>query len=295
MLTQDSFGNYLNEIARYPRITAEQEIQLSRAIDKGAELANKPELTAEERRRLKRAERAKQTLITANLRLVVFIAKQYVKRLSGNGLELIDLVQEGALGLTRAAELFDGSKGYKFSTYAYWWIRQAITRAIDGKERLIRVPQHGLDNVYKVLRFQSEYLQQHGRQPTLQQMAESADVEVEHLQTLLARNARHRSLDALVAETGTPIVELISDEGAEERQKECMEKDERAAMLGVALSCLSESELHTITERYGLKDGVPKTLASIAAEAGLSRERIRQRVQLAHNRMRLHIQAARLG
>ena len=126
MLTQDSFGNYLNEIARYPRITAEQEIQLSRAIDKGAELANKPELTAEERRRLKRAERAKQTLITANLRLVVFIAKQYAKRLSGNGLELIDLVQEGALGLTRAAELFDGSKGYKFSTYAYWWIRQAI-------------------------------------------------------------------------------------------------------------------------------------------------------------------------
>lgn len=290
----DSFKQYLNEIGRYPLLTAEQEIQLSRQVDAAKPLSGKAELTAEEKRVLKVGERATRKLINCNLRLVVTVAKQYVRRLNGSGMELTDLVQEGALGLTRAVELFDGTKGYKFSTYAYWWIRQAITRGIDSKERLIRVPQHGLDKVYKVVRYQKQYLQMHGRMPTLAELAEATDLELEHLQLLLSRNTWHRSLDELVVETGTPIMEMIPDAEATDRQIDCMEKDEKAAMLSIALNCLTPDELHTISRRYGLGGEEPMTLSSIASEDGVSRERVRQRVQLAHNKMRLQLKATRL-
>jgi RNA polymerase sigma factor (sigma-70 family) len=154
----DSVQAYLREIARYPLLTAGQEIQLARQVEAGAALDGKAQLTVEERRTLRVAERAKRKLMNCNLRLVVTIAKKYTRRLNGNGMELMDLIQEGALGLTRAVELFDSSKGYKFSTYAYWWVRQAITRGIDAKERLIRVPQHGLDTVYKAVKYQRTYM-----------------------------------------------------------------------------------------------------------------------------------------
>ena len=291
----DSVKHYLNEIGRYPLLTAEQEIQLSRQVDAAKPLSGKAELTAEEKRVLRVAERATRKLINCNLRLVVTVAKQYVRRLNGSGMELMDLVQEGALGLTRAVELFDGTKGYKFSTYAYWWIRQAITRGIDSKERLIRVPQHGLDKVYKVVRYQKQYLQMHGKMPTLAELAEATDLELEHLQLLLARNAWHRSLDEMVVETGSPILDMIPDAEATDRQIDCMEKDEKAAMLSVALNCLSPEELHTISRRYGLGGEEPMTLSSIASEDDVSRERVRQRVQLAHNKMRLQLKATRFA
>lgn len=291
----DSVKHYLNEIGRYPLLTAEQEIQLSRQVDAAKPLSGKAELTAEEKRILRVAERATRKLINCNLRLVVTVAKQYVRRLNGSGMELMDLVQEGALGLARAVELFDGTKGYKFSTYAYWWIRQAITRGIDSKERLIRVPQHGLDKVYKVVRYQKQYLQMHGKMPTLAELAEATDLELEHLQLLLARNAWHRSLDEMVVETGSPILDMIPDAEATDRQIDCMEKDEKAAMLSIALNCLSQEELHTISRRYGLSGAEPMTLSSIASEDGVSRERVRQRVQLAHNKMRLQLKATRFA
>lgn len=291
----DSVKHYLNEIGRYPLLTAEQEIQLSRQVDAAKPLSGKAELTAEEKRILRVAERATRKLINCNLRLVVTVAKQYVRRLNGSGMELMDLVQEGALGLARAVELFDGTKGYKFSTYAYWWIRQAITRGIDSKERLIRVPQHGLDKVYKVVRYQKQYLQMHGKMPTLAELAEATDLELEHLQLLLARNAWHRSLDEMVVETGSPILDMIPDAEATDRQIDCMEKDEKAAMLSIALNCLSQEELHTISRRYGLGGAEPMTLSSIASEDGVSRERVRQRVQLAHNKMRLQLKATRFA
>jgi RNA polymerase sigma factor (sigma-70 family) len=226
--------------------------------------------------------------------LVVSVAKQYTRRLNGSGMELMDLVQEGAFGLTRAVELFDSSKGYKFSTYAYWWVRQAITRGIDAKERLIRVPQHGLDKVYKVVRFQKAHLQEHGKMPSVAQMAAEVDVEVAHMQTLLARNAWHRSLDALVSETGSPILELIPDTDSVDRQNDCMEKDEKSAMFQIALACLTEGELLTIQRRYGLNGGEPMSLSSIAAEDNVSRERIRQRIEAAHLKMRLRLKSVRL-
>lgn len=291
----DSVKQYLNEIGRYPLLTAEQEIQLSRQVDAAKPLAGKADLTVEERRIIRIAERATRKLINCNLRLVVTVAKQYMRRLNGNGMELMDLVQEGALGLTRAVELFDGSKGYKFSTYAYWWVRQSITRGIDTKERLIRVPQHGLDKVYKAVRFQKEYLQQYGKMPTMAEMADAAELDQEQLQLLLARNAWHRSLDELVADTGNPIMDMISDADATDRQIDCMEKDEKAAMLTAALGCLDVDELRTVSRRYGLETAEPMTLSSIAAEDGVSRECVRQRIQVAHNKMRLKLKTARFA
>ena len=290
----DSVQVYLREIGRYPLLTAGQEIQLARQIEAGAALAGKAQLTTAEQRTLRMAERAKRKLMNCNLRLVVTIAKKYLHRLNGSGLEFMDLVQEGALGLTRAVELFDGSKGYKFSTYAYWWVRQAITRGIDAKERLIRVPQHGLDTVYKAVRFQRTYLQQHGRLPSVKQMADEVGADVGHLEMLLARNAFHRSLDELATETGSSIIELISDVDALDRQTDFVERDEKDAMLRIALHCLTESELHTVRRRFGMGGAEPMSLSAIASEDGVSRERVRQRLQAAHNKMRVRLNTARL-
>lgn len=293
-LMSDSIKDYLNGIARYPLLTAEQEIQLSRQVDAAKPLAGKQQLSAQEKRTIRIAERATHKLINCNLRLVVTIAKKYMRRLSGNSMELMDLIQEGTLGLVRAVELFDGSKGYKFSTYAYWWIRQSITRGIDTKERLIRVPQHSLDNVYRVVRFQREHMQQHGKMPSLEATAEFAGMDVEHLQLLLSRNTWHRSLDDLAVEGGGPILDMIPDLCSVDGQQDFIEKDEKAAMLSIALECLSEDERHTISRRYGLDGKEPYSLACIAAEDGVSRERVRQRVQIAHTKMRMSLRTVRL-
>lgn len=290
----DSVQAYLREIARYPLLTAGQEIQLARQVEAGAALDGKAQLTVEEKRTLRIAQRAKRKLMNCNLRLVVTIAKKYTGRLNGSGMELMDLIQEGALGLTRAVELFDSSKGYKFSTYAYWWVRQAITRGIDAKERLIRVPQHGLDTVYKAVRYQRTYMQEHGKVPTLKQMAEEVGADMNHLEMLLARNASHRSLDSLATETGNAIVELVSDVDELDRQKDFVERDEKDAMLRIALQCLTESELHTVRRRFGMGGAEPMSLSSIASEDGVSRERVRQRLQAAHNKMRVKLNTARL-
>lgn len=291
---QDSVQAYLNEIARFPLLTPEQEIQLSRQVEAMQPLLDKQQLNNVEQRIMKRGIRAKQKIINCNLRLVVHLAKKYMRRLDGNGMEFMDLVQEGAFGLTRAVELFDSTKGYKFSTYAYWWIRQAITRGIDTKERLIRVPQHGLDKVYKIMRLQRESLQTTGSLPSADEMAEVADVDLEHLQVLLARNAKHRSLDDVVLETGTPLIDVVIDEESADRQNDYAEKDERAAMYEAAMHCLTDCERDVIKRRYGLTGEEPMTLSKIAEEDGVSRERARQRIQTAHTKMRLHVKALRL-
>ena len=183
---------------------------------------------------------------------------------------------------------------FRSSTYAYWWVRQAITRGIDTKERLIRVPQHGLDTVYKAMRYQKAYMQQHGKVPTLENMANEVGVTVEYMQMLLARNGRHRSLDEVVMDTGTSILDLVPDAASSDRQQDCVEQDEKAAMFAVAMDCLTEGEAYMIQRRYGLMGGEPLSLASIAADDGVSRERIRQRIEAAHIKMRLRLSKARL-
>lgn len=290
----DTLKLYLNEIARYPLLTAEQEIQLSRQVEAGKALEGKDVLSAQEQRIAKRAKRAKDKLINANLRLVVFIAKKYTHKLSGNNMEFMDLIQEGAFGLVRAVELFDSTKGYKFSTYAYWWVRQAITRGIDAKERLIRLPQHGVDIVCKVHKFQRQYMQQNQKAPTVEIIAKELELDVEYLQALLQRNVSPRSLDALTVEGGSNLVDMLEDVSSAEEQIAMVEADEKRTMLQFAFDALSEEEADVLRKRYGLGgEEEPASLAALAKEAGVSRERIRQRVQIAHTKMRLRLKAAR--
>ena len=167
----DAFKTYLNAIGNYPLLTPDQEIELSRQIHRMIELEELDrELTPQEKRQVK---------------LVVHISKRYFRRLVSNNMELIDLVQEGNIGLDRAAEKFDGTRGYKFSTYAYWWIRQAITRAIDTSERVVRIPANSLEKLFKVFKFQHEHYIEKNRYPTLSEMAAHVGMKQDDLMMLL--------------------------------------------------------------------------------------------------------------
>ena len=284
----DSVKAYLNEAARFPLLTTQQEIQLSRQIKRALQLqAAGDEHTKIELRQINIGLRARDTLINSNLRLVVHIAKRYIGRLRNGGLEFMDLVQEGALGLHRAAEMFDGSKGYKFSTYAYWWIRQSINRAIDTKERLIRVPQHALERAYKAVKFQREYHQQHNKNPTLQETAEALDITVAELRILLERNTPHRSLDELATDDGSPLIEMIAAELPDE-----MFSDEYAEQLQLVFFQLTPEERHAIESYYGLNGKDQCTYTAIAREQGVSRERIRQRCTVAQRKLAIRIRTA---
>lgn len=290
--SSDSVKDYFNEISRYPLLTANQEISLSRQVEAAQRLQPATPPTAEERRTLKRGQRAKQQLIQCNLRLVVHVAKQYTKRLNGNNLELMDLIQEGAFGLTRAVELFDSTKGYKFSTYAYWWIRQAVARGIDTKERLIRIPQQGIDCVNRANKFARTFLQEQGRAPTLSEIADGADIEITRLELLLQRSKQASSLDAMCVASDTPLIELIPNQSEDGEDVITLQQVDREQMLRVALNCLDAAELYAITKRYGLDGEEPESMAAIARLQDVSRERIRQRIQAAHVKLRLALKRA---
>lgn len=279
--------HYLQEIARFPLLTPQQEITLSRTILSAKELQEKPQLTAEEKRVVKRAEKAKRTLITANLRLVVHLAKPYTHRLGGSNMELMDLIQEGTFGLTRAAELFDYSRGYKFSTYAYWWIKQSITRAIDTKERLVRIPQHSMDKMYKLERKANMFRQAHKREPNVAEMAELLETNVKDVLLLLSRRDKHISLDSKPSTDRSSLGEFLVDTAALEREQDAEESAERDYMLRTLMASLSPEESDMIERRYGITAESSESLASIAESYQLSRERIRQRVGAAHNKMRI--------
>lgn len=279
--------HYLQEIGRFPLLTPQQEITLSRTILSAKELQEKPQLTAEEKRIVKRAEKAKRTLITANLRLVVHLAKPYTHRLGGSNMELMDLIQEGTFGLTRAAELFDYSRGYKFSTYAYWWIKQSITRAIDTKERLVRIPQHSMDKMYKLERKANMFRQEHKREPNVAEMAELLETNVKDVLLLLSRRDKHISLDSKPSTDRSSLGEFLVDTAALEREQDAEESAERDYMLRTLMASLSPEESDMIERRYGITAESSESLASIAESYQLSRERIRQRVGAAHNKMRI--------
>lgn len=289
-MSADGFGDYLNEIGREALLRPDEEIELSRQIKRWLELRDMDgERTAAEKREMKRGLRARERMIRCNLRMVIHVARKYRSRLKGPGMDMSDLVQEGTVGLARAAELYDGTKGYKFSTYSYWWIRQGITRALATQMRLIRIPQHHTDLINKAVQKQREYMQEYGHQPSVQDWAEMCDTDVDTLLLIMQRSMQHRSLHELATENGSPIIDLIPDESTLYDDYEHIVLGEQFEQLKLAFFRLTEDEKEAVSKRLGLGGGKQHTYADIAQEAGVSRERIRQRFEKAQTKMRLFV------
>ena len=253
VMSDDPVKQYLKEIGDYPLLTIEEEIELAKRIQKGD-------------------EKAKLTLADSNLRLVVSIAKRYV----GRGLSFLDLIQEGNLGLLKAVEKFDHEKGYKFSTYATWWIRQAITRAIADQSRTIRIPVHMSEVINKTYRVSRMLTQELGREPSEQEIADVMGLPTEKVREILKVSADPISLDSPIGEEDdSHLGDFIKDErimGPEEAAAYSMLQDQIAKLL----ETLTEREQRVLTLRFGLQDGRSRTLEEVGKEFKVTRERIRQ-------------------
>jgi RNA polymerase primary sigma factor len=276
----DSVHTYLKSIGRTSLLTAEQEVDLAKRIEAGLfaehKLDTEPGLTPQLRRDLEMVaedgRRAKAHMLEANLRLVVSVAKKY----SDRGLSLLDVVQEGNLGLIRAVEKFDYTKGYKFSTYAMWWIRQAIQRGFADSARTIRLPVHVLEMLSKLSRVERDMHQKLGREPTPEELAVELDRTPDQIEELLRTSRQPISLDSTIGEDGeTSIGDLIEDVDAPEAS-ELVDRQLMAEQLRSALDALTPREATIMAMRFGLYDGNPHTLDEIGRALGLTRERIRQ-------------------
>ena len=278
--TSDTVRMYLKEIGRVNLLTAEGERQLAKRIEDGVAAGERmlcdPELSEVGRRRLQRVrndgEVARAQLIQANLRLVVSIAKRYV----GRGMLFLDLIQEGNLGLMRAVEKFDYTKGFKFSTYATWWIRQAITRAIADQARTIRIPVHMVESMNRVMRIQRQMTQELEREPTADELAEKTGLTADRVREIQLIALDPLSLDSPVGEEDdSNLADFIEDSGAD-APAEVATKRMLAEAVGQALDELSDREKEVVKLRFGLVDGQARTLEEVGREFGVTRERIRQ-------------------
>jgi RNA polymerase primary sigma factor len=276
----DSVHTYLKSIGRTSLLTAEQEVDLAKRIEAGLFAEHKletgiglsPELTCDLEAVAEDGRKAKAHMLEANLRLVVSVAKKY----SDRGLSLLDVVQEGNLGLIRAVEKFDYSKGYKFSTYAMWWIRQAIQRGFADSARTIRLPVHVLEMLSKLSRVERDMHQRLGREPTPEELAVELDRTPDQIEELLRTSRQPISLDSTIGEDGeTSIGDLIEDVDAPEAS-ELVDRQLMADQLRHALDALTPREATIMAMRFGLYDGNPHTLDEIGKALGLTRERIRQ-------------------
>ncbi|WP_255204963.1 RNA polymerase sigma factor [Actinomadura sp. BRA 177] len=275
----DSVHTYLKAIGRRQLLTAEQEVDLAKRIEAGLYAEHKleagglsPGLRADLEWVAADGRRAKAHMLEANLRLVVSVAKKY----SDRGLSLLDVVQEGNLGLIRAVEKFDYSKGYKFSTYAMWWIRQAIQRGFADSARTIRLPVHVLEMLSKLSRVERDMHQRLGREPTPEELAVELDKSPEQVRELLRTSRQPISLDSTIGEDGeTRIGDLIEDTDSPEAS-ELVDRQLMAEQLRRTLDILSPREAKIMAMRFGLYDGTPRTLDEIGKALGLTRERIRQ-------------------
>jgi len=301
-LTSDMVRVYLQEIGQFPLLTSDQEITYGRQVQQmiaieqhkqelsqelhrqptPAELANfvnKSE--AEVNQILQLGQRAKQKMIVANLRLVVSIAKKYQRR----NLEFLDLVQEGAIGLQRGVEKFDPNRGYKLSTYAYWWISQAITRAIAEKSRTVRLPIHVNEKLSQIKKIQRELFQTLGRRGTLTEIAQKLDMEPSQIREYLSAASGTISLDLRVGDNqDTELSELLSDEGIspnEQITQELLRQD-----LNDLLASLKPVQREVLILRFGLLDNQERSLAQIGEKLNVSRERVRQIQQQAMTALR---------
>ena len=284
MLTGDPVRMYLKEIGKVDLLTASEEVDLAMKIEAGLEATEKLEaaeageleLTRSEMRRLTRIENvgleAKQALISANLRLVVSIAKRYV----GRGMLFLDLIQEGNLGLIRAGEKFDYQKGFKFSTYATWWIRQAITRAIADQARTIRIPVHMVETINKLVRVQRQLLQDLGRDPTPEEIGAEMDMSADRVREIQKISQEPVSLETPIGEEEDSQLGDFIDDSQAIGPPDAASFSMLQEQLTQVLDSLADRERKVIELRFGLVDGHPRTLEEVGREFGVTRERIRQ-------------------
>jgi RNA polymerase primary sigma factor len=281
--TADTVRMYLKEIGRVDLLNVDDERQLAQAIDDGNQAAaqldaamNGEPLDATEQRRLMRlvhnGQRAKSELIQANLRLVVSIAKRY----SGRGMQFLDLIQEGNLGLMRAVDKFDHTKGFKFSTYATWWIRQAITRSIADQARTIRIPVHMVESMNRVLRMQRQMHQELEREPTLDELADRCGLAPDKIREILRISQDPLSLDSPVGEEDDSNLADFIEDLSVDAPADMATKRMLTQAVEEALGELTDREQEIVRMRFGLDDGQARTLEDVGREFGVTRERIRQ-------------------
>ncbi|MFF7092817.1 RNA polymerase sigma factor [Streptomyces rubradiris] len=294
----DLFRQYLREIGRIPLLTAAEEVDLARRVEAGLfaeeKLSTTPDLDSELALDLDRlvvmGRMAKRRLIEANLRLVVSVAKRYV----GRGLTMLDLVQEGNLGLIRAVEKFDYARGYKFSTYATWWIRQAMSRALADQARTIRVPVHVVELINRVVRVQRRMLQERGYEPTAEEVGAHLDLTPERVREVLRLAQEPVSLHAPVGEEDEVALGDLIEDGDAASPVESAAFLLLREHLDAVLSTLGERERKVVQLRYGLADGRPRTLEEIGRLFGVTRERIRQIESKTLGKLRDHAFAEQL-
>jgi RNA polymerase primary sigma factor len=303
-ISDDSVRLYLREIGKIPLLTSEEELALAQEIvanrDELEEVTTKikdGEATAAELAKLKarsvKLSKPKDKMAEANMRLVVSIAKRY----SGRGLDFLDLIQEGNTGLLRAVEKFDPDKGFKFSTYATWWIRQAITRAIADQARTIRIPVHMVETINKLLRTQRRMTQELNREPTIEELAKELEMEPEKVEYVIKIKQDITSLDAGVGRDGededSTLSDFIEDE-ENERPEDSATKQLLKEQVQSVLSTLSDREQKIIKMRFGLENGKSHTLEEVGQEFAVTRERIRQIEAKALAKLRKHKDAKKL-
>ena len=297
--TGTTLSPYLARVGEVDLLTPEEEVDLAKRYWAGRaardlledeERSFSPKKRAMLRSVQRDGERAHEHMVRANLRLVVSVARRY----RGRGLGLLGLIQEGNLGLIRAVEKFDYKKGYKFSTYATWWIRQALTRGTANKARTVRLPVHVHELVGKIRRVELDLLQMHGREPTEDEVANELDLEIERLREIRLASSAIASLDKPVGEDGdTTMGELVPDEEAESPESVATYKLAQNDITN-ALSSLSERERGVLMMRFGLLDGETRTLEEIGDHYGVTRERIRQIEKKTLTKLRHPAQAQKL-